>query len=682
MRAVRAHRASRTAVPPPRGSRATGAPPSPRPRTGSPGPEAPAPGLPRSRPWRRTGHDRPARPPCTPRQDTRRERARPCPLPVPGPRLVPSLRVRRRCGRVGTGRGIRGRGHPVRLRRSPRSWRRRWLVVLLRRSRRSGRAGSDTATGCSGQRPAPRSGSRRRTRRQAGSPPPHRSCPRRGNSTRPRRSRRGWPATGQCWSRASPLRRGPGCARPRCHPARLPTRPGARRVRPAGGRRRPRRPGPGPTATARVRAGGWPRRLPTASPPDPARTDAARVRGRSWAAFQWKASRLSAATPGSASASTPGLEDLGQPGVDPGPFVGHQVVVGRLTQQRMPELQGLAGLAQHVGVQRLPQIALRLGLVDSRQLGERLGVQPGPVDRGQPEQRPRALLEGVDPGQQQIRQVTRRPPLGWRPGRRPGAPRRTAGCPPTAPAPHRPSTRRAARRCGRRRCPQCRRGPTLRRSIRRDPKIRPISAKVFRNGWRRWSSSPRNVSTSSSRPARGPRQRGREVLGRPVRPVQVLEHARAPGPAAAASRTTALRSSNTCNASRLRGATGSSRVSIRRADGRDPRSSTPLRSDRTASTTGANDMPASRSRQWPVATVNPSPAARRSRSATRVVFPIPASPPTSAICGVPCAASPSASSSSAMSRSRPSSREDVPLDTVMRSTALGVESTNTPRPSS
>ena len=101
----------------------------------------------------------------------------------------------------------------------------------------------------------------------------------------------------------------------------------------------------------------------------------------------------------------PGLEDLGQPAVDPGPFVGHQVVIGRLTQQRMPKLQGAGGLAQDVGVQSLPQIALHLGLVESRQLGERLGVQPSPVDRGQAEQRPRARVEGVDPGQQQIREV-------------------------------------------------------------------------------------------------------------------------------------------------------------------------------------------------------------------------------------------------------------------------------------
>ena len=131
------------------------------------------------------------------------------------------------------------------------------------------------------------------------------------------------------------------------------------------------------------------------------------------------------------------------------------------------------------------------------------------------------------------------------------------------------------------------------------------------------------------------------------------------GPAAAASRTAAVRSSNTWNASRLRGASGSSRVSIRRADGRDSRSSTPPSRDRTASTTGANEMPASMSRPCPVATVNPSSAARRSRSATSVVLPIPASPPTSTICGVPCAANPRASSNSAMSRSRPSSREGV-----------------------
>ena len=151
------------------------------------------------------------------------------------------------------------------------------------------------------------------------------------------------------------------------------------------------------------------------------------------------------------------------------------------------------------------------------------------------------------------------------------------------------------------------------------------------------------------------------------------------GPAAAASRTAAVRSSNTWRVSRLLGASGSNRVSIRRADGLVWRSSSPASSALTASTTGANEIPASMSRQCPVATVNPSSAARRSRSATSVVLPIPASPHTSTICGVPCAASPSTSSSSAVSRSRPSSRGSVRLGTGKESTALGVDGAKVPR---
>ena len=71
----------------------------------------------------------------------------------------------------------------------------------------------------------------------------------------PRRSRRGWPATGRGRARASPPRYGAACASAPRHPARLPTRPGGRRARPAGGRREPGRRGPGPRATVRVRAG-------------------------------------------------------------------------------------------------------------------------------------------------------------------------------------------------------------------------------------------------------------------------------------------------------------------------------------------------------------------------------------------------------------------------------------------
>ena len=112
------------------------------------------------------------------------------------------------------------------------------------------------------------------------------------------------------------------------------------------------------------------------------------------------------------------------------------------------------------------------------------------------------------------------------------------------------------------------------RSMRRAPGVRPISVKVLRNGWRRWSSSLRNVSTNSNLP-RAVRDR---VAAKSwvERSAQCMSSSTtSTGPAAAASSTAAVRSSNTWNASRLRGASGSSRVSIRRADGRDPRSSTP-----------------------------------------------------------------------------------------------------------
>ena len=110
--------------------------------------------------------------------------------------------------------------------------------------------------------------------------------------------------------------------------------------------------------------------------------------------------------------------------------------------------------------------------------------------------------------------------------------------------------------------------------MRRAPAARLISVRVFRNGWRRWSSSLRKVSTSNRRP-RAVRDSA-AAKSWVERSAQCMSSSSSrTGPAAAASRTTAVRSSNTWNASRLRGASGSSRVSIRRADGRDPRSSTP-----------------------------------------------------------------------------------------------------------
>ena len=264
-------------------------------------------------------------------------------------------------------------------------------------------------------------------------------------------------------------------------------------------------------------------------------------------------------------------------------------------------------------------------------------------------------------------------------GSRPGAPRRTGGSPPTAPAQSPPPTGRAARSVRAVTIPAMSSRSNPARSMRRAPAVRLISVKIFRNGWRRWSSSLRKVSTSKRRP-RAVRD---SVAAKSwvERSAQCMSSSTiSTGPAAAASSTATVRSSNTRNASGLRGASGSRRVSIRRADGRDPRSSTPLRRDRTASTTGANDIPASMSRPCPVATANPRSPARRSRSATSVVFPIPASPPTSTTCGLPCAARPSASSNSAMSCSRPSSRAPDPLGIDMESTALGVDAAEAPRP--
>src|SRR5262245_23048802 len=136
------------------------------------------------------------------------------------------------------------------------------------------------------------------------------------------------------------------------------------------------------------------------------------------------------------------------------------------------------------------------------------------------------------------------------------------------------------------------------------------------------------------------------------------------GRSAAASRRVSRRSSSI----RIRsgsGTSGSSIACIRRAWGRSARSGAWESRVRSASTAGAKDMAASMSRQCPVAVAKPSSAARETRSLTRAVFPMPASPTTSTSCGCPCAASVIASYSCALSASRPNRR--TPPSPPMRS---------------
>ena len=108
------------------------------------------------------------------------------------------------------------------------------------------------------------------------------------------------------------------------------------------------------------------------------------------------------------------------------------------------------------------------------------------------------------------------------PGRRPGAPRRTTGCPRTAPAPHRPrrvgwpvdASGDDARNIGATQPAQINApgpgGPAdLGQGL---PERVPAMELVAAEG-----------QHQQQTPTRGPRQRGREVLGRPVRPVHVLQ---------------------------------------------------------------------------------------------------------------------------------------------------------------
>ena len=290
---------------------------------------------------RRTGHGRPVRPPCTAWGASRCEPRAPT---MPAVRAMATARSMPRQRVVDVAEVVQGEGSEVEgiqlgfdAPRPP--WRRRWLVAAASRLsakwacrfRYSDWALRARASSSVGESPAYSMASRIASCFPIASP--------RGEQPGPTRSRHGWPATGRARARAcSTAVRTSVCQRSSssCSPADSPSRTtisacGWPATASASGTR-------SHSDSARsnwVMASAAPSRFATS----PARTDAARVRGRSWAASQWKASRLRVATPGSGLAVDPGLEDLGQPGVDPSPFVGHQVVVGRLTQQRVPELQ-------------------------------------------------------------------------------------------------------------------------------------------------------------------------------------------------------------------------------------------------------------------------------------------------------------------------------------------------------
>ena len=507
----------------------------------------------------------------------RRPRGRPCPLPGPRLRPAPAPRARRRCGRgrsTGEGSQVEGIHLGFDAPRAPGGV--DGSLLRLRHCRRSGHAGTGTATGRSGHSASSSVGESpaySTARRIASCLPTVVLGRRRDGRARSRREQASnRSGSGPSMSTAVRTRVYPRSSSP-CSPAASPRRTTISACGwPATASASGTRSHSDSARSSWVRASAARQSLRRQSGADRRRQGPGQVVG----GVPVEGEPAQRRHPGIGFGVDPGLEDLGQPGVDPGPFVGHQVVVGRLTQQRVPELQGPGGLAQHVGVQRLPQIALHLGLVESRQLGERLGVQPGPVDRGQAEQRPRALVEGVDPGQQQIGQVIGDPLLAgvWSAARSSsaysGLPSDRASTASTSDGSGGPSVWAAT-------MPAMSARSNPPRSMRRDPGVRLISVNVFRNGWRRWSSSLRKVSTNSSAP-RAVRDSA-AAKSWVERSAQCMSSSTtSTGPAAAASSTTAVRSSNTCNASRLRGASGSSRVSIRRADGRDPRSSIPVSS--------------------------------------------------------------------------------------------------------
>ncbi len=90
--------------------------------------------------------------------------------------------------------------------------------------------------------------------------------------------------------------------------------------------------------------------------------------------------------------------------MEPGALVGHQVVVDRLVQETVPELQGVRDPAQDVCIESLAEEGVDRVLVEAGQCREGVGVEPGPADRSDAEQCPHVLAQGVDARQEQIRE--------------------------------------------------------------------------------------------------------------------------------------------------------------------------------------------------------------------------------------------------------------------------------------
>ena len=105
----------------------------------------------------------------------------------------------------------------------------------------------------------------------------------------------------------------------------------------------------------------------------------------------------------------PLLQGCCQHAVGAGALTGQQVVVDRLAQQPVAELQVLTDRAQDVGVHRLPQAGLEAVVVVGGDLAEQLVVEPAAVDRGHPQQVARRLGQRVDTGQEEVAQRFREP---------------------------------------------------------------------------------------------------------------------------------------------------------------------------------------------------------------------------------------------------------------------------------
>ena len=105
-------------------------------------------------------------------------------------------------------------------------------------------------------------------------------------------------------------------------------------------------------------------------------------------------------------------QGIGVRGVQPDPFTGQQVVVGRLGEQGVPErVRRLLG-DQDVRLHRLAQRFLQRRLGHPRYCRQ-LGVAHSATGRaGGPDHLPRGLVEPVDPGQQHPDQVVRQPTVG------------------------------------------------------------------------------------------------------------------------------------------------------------------------------------------------------------------------------------------------------------------------------